>query len=85
MVAGPVIITKYIPEHFRGTFMGMFAASQYLGMGIGAILGGVNAGIQQSVHANFGISALITVLLILITLFFLKNEKQQNKKHPISA
>ncbi len=85
MVAGPVIITKYIPEHYRGTFMGMFAASQYLGLGMGAILGGVNAGIQQSVHANFGISASITVILILVTVFFLKIEKQQNITHPISA
>ena len=75
MVTGPVLITKHVPEKKRGTFMGIFSGSQNLGFGIGTILGGLNAGIQQTIRYNFGISAVITVVLILILLIAFKEKE----------
>ncbi|MHA2094033.1 MAG: MFS transporter, partial [Candidatus Hodarchaeales archaeon] len=75
MVTGPVLITKHVPEKKRGTFMGIFSGSQNLGFGVGTILGGLYAGIQQTIRYNFGISAVITGILILILLIaFRENE-----------
>lgn len=76
MVTGPVIITKYVPEKRRGTFMGLFSGSQNLGFGIGTILGGVYAGIQQTIRFNFGVSAILSVILILFLLIAFKEEKR---------
>jgi MFS family permease len=68
MVTGPVLITKHVPERKRGTVMGIFSGSQNLGFGFGTILGGAYAGIQNTIRYNFGISAIITVLLIIVLL-----------------
>lgn len=76
MVAGPAIVTQYIQEDQRGTVMGIFSACQYLGLGIGTILGGYYAGIQSTIHSNFAVSAFITVILFLFVLLFFKNDKK---------
>ncbi|MHA2305198.1 MAG: MFS transporter [Candidatus Hodarchaeales archaeon] len=79
MVAGPAIVSRYIQENQRGTVMGMFSACQYLGLGIGTILGGYYAGIHSSIHSNFEISAYGAVILILFTVIFFRNEKNDKK------
>ncbi|MFX0086934.1 MAG: MFS transporter, partial [Candidatus Hodarchaeota archaeon] len=79
MVAGPAIISHYIKENQRGTVMGMFSAVQYLGLGIGSILGGYHASTTMSIHSNFEISAYGAIILILFTFIFFKNEKNVNQ------
>jgi MFS family permease len=76
MVAGPAIVSQYIQEDQRGTVMGIFAACQYLGLGIGSILGGYYAGIQSTIHSNFAVSAFANLILLLFVLLFFKNDKK---------
>jgi MFS family permease len=76
MVAGPAIVSQYIEEDQRGTVMGIFSACQYLGLGIGTILGGYYAGIQSTIHSNFAISAFVTLILFLFVLRFFKNDEK---------
>jgi predicted MFS family arabinose efflux permease len=76
MVTGPVIITRHVPERKRGTFMGILSGTQNFGWGLGAFLGGVYAGTQLTLRNNFGISAIISVLLILVLIFGFKEEKE---------
>jgi DHA1 family multidrug resistance protein-like MFS transporter len=82
LVAGPAVITKHVPEHKRGAFMGLLNASQNLGFGFGTILGGVYADIQQSVYHNFGISAAIAFVLILILLIAFNEKKIEENPSP---
>jgi len=83
MVTGPVLITKHVPETKRGTFMGIFSSSQNLGFGLGTIFGGVYAGIQNTIRFNFGISAIITVFLIVVLLIaFRENNSEIKNKSP---
>jgi MFS family permease len=81
MVAGPAIISHYIKENQRGTVMGMFSACQYLGLGIGTILGGFYAETTMSIHSNFEISAYGAIILILFTFIFFRNEKNVNQRN----
>ena len=76
MVTGPAIITRNVPEARRGTFMGIFMASQNFGYGVGTILGGVYAGMQQTVRHNFGISAILSAMLIVFLLVAFNEEKK---------
>lgn len=80
MVAGPAIVSKYIQENQRGTAMGIFSACQYLGLGIGTILGGYYAGIHATIHSNFEISAYGAIILILFTIFFFRNGKKDKER-----
>jgi PPP family 3-phenylpropionic acid transporter len=79
LVTGPVIITNQVPERRRGTFMGIFSSSQNLGFGMGTILGGVFAEINQTIRFNFGISAIITFFLILFLLIAFKEKKTNDR------
>ena len=81
MVAGPAIVSQYIQENQRGTVMGMFSACQYLGLGIGTILGGYYAAIKSSIHSNFEISAYSAIILILFTLIFFRNDKKVQERN----
>ncbi len=81
MVAGPAIVTQYIQENQRGTVMGIFSACQYLGLGIGTILGGYYAAINSSIHLNFEISAFGAIILILFTFIFFRNDKRVKEKN----
>lgn len=74
MIAGPALITRYVPESKRGTFMGILSACMNLGFGIGTILGGWYANTQQTIRYNFGISAILAVFLILFLLIAFKEE-----------
>ncbi len=76
LVTGPVVITRHVPSAKRGTFMGMLNASQNLGFGMGTILGGVYADIQQTVYHNFGISAILAFILILLLLIAFNEKKE---------
>ncbi|MHA2167991.1 MAG: MFS transporter, partial [Candidatus Hodarchaeales archaeon] len=78
LVTGPVVITRHVPESKRGAFMGMLNASQNLGFGMGTILGGVYAEIQQTVYHNFGISAIMAFILILLLLIAFKEKKDKS-------
>lgn len=75
-IAGPALVADHISEDRRGTFMGILAASQNLGFGIGSILGGIFAGSQGSFRSNFGISAIFCLIIIAIIILFIKNEKK---------
>jgi len=77
LVTGPAVITKHVPEHKRGAFMGMLSACQNFGFGFGTIFGGVFADIQQTLYYNFGISAIMAFILILLLLLAF-NEKKVN-------
>jgi MFS family permease len=76
MVTGPVLITRHVPEMKRGTFMGILSGTQNLGFGIGTVLGGVYAEMQQTVRHNFGVSAILSVILILFLLAAFKEKKE---------
>ncbi|UCG89627.1 MAG: MFS transporter [Candidatus Heimdallarchaeota archaeon] len=76
LVAGPALVADHIPESRRGTFMGIFGASQNLGFALGSILGGMFAGMQESFRFNFGVSAVFSLILIFIAIFFVKNGKK---------
>jgi MFS family permease len=78
LVTGPVVITRHVPESKRGTFMGMLNASQNLGYGMGTILGGIYAEIQQTLYYNFGISAIMAFILILLLLIAFNEKKDKN-------
>ena len=75
LVTAPAIITKHVPERKRGTFMGISSSSQNFGYGLGTILGGVFAGMNQTIRYNFGVSAIMTLFLIL-ALLLVFNEKK---------
>ena len=75
-IAGPALVTDYVPESKRGTVMGILGASQNFGFAVGTILGGVFAGTQGTFKFNFGVSALITFILILFIVTFFKEEKK---------
>ena len=63
--------------------MGIFSSSQNLGFGLGTIFGGVYAGIQNTIRFNFGISAIITVFLIVVLLIaFRENNSEIKNKSP---
>jgi MFS family permease len=74
LVAGPALVTEHITESRRGFFMGIFAASQNLGFAIGAISGGLFGGIFDTFRFNYGISAIIALILILYTIIFFIND-----------
>jgi DHA1 family multidrug resistance protein-like MFS transporter len=74
-IAGPALVAKHIPEEKRGTFMGVFGASQNIGFAAGTILGGYFASQQGTIRFNFEISAIISVILIIFTLLFFKEER----------
>jgi MFS family permease len=75
-IAGPDLVAGHVPESKRGTVMGMLGASQNFGFALGTILGGIFAGAQGTFRFNFGISALVTLILIVFIFFFVKNGKQ---------
>jgi MFS family permease len=74
-IAGPALVANHVPESKRGTVMGMLGASQNFGFALGTILGGIFAGMQETFSFNFGISAFVTLILIVFILFFIKNGK----------
>ena len=74
-IAGPALVANHVPESKRGTVMGMLGASQNFGFALGTILGGIFAGMQGTFRLNFGISAFVTLTLIVFILFFIKNGK----------
>ncbi|MHA2246535.1 MAG: MFS transporter, partial [Candidatus Hodarchaeales archaeon] len=76
LVAGPALVSDHIPESRRGTFMGIFGTCQNLGFAVGSIFGGMFAGLQQSFRLNFGVSAVFSLLIIVSTILFVKNEKK---------
>ncbi len=82
MVTGPVLISDNVPEKKRGTFMGIFSSSQNLGFGIGTILGGAFSSINQTIRYNFGISAIISVFLIIFVLVAFKEDKNSDSSLP---
>jgi MFS family permease len=82
MVTGPVLITNSVPEKKRGTFMGIFSSSQNLGFGIGTILGGVYASLNQTIRYNFGVAAVVSIILIFILLVAFKEEKIMKSPSP---
>ncbi len=82
LVTGPAVITKHVPEHKRGTFMGLLSACQNLGFGFGSIFGGLFADIQQTVYYNFGISAIMAFILILLLLIAFNDQKKEEDPSP---
>ena len=78
-IAGPALVTDHISESKRGTVMGILGASHNFGFAVGTILGGIFAGTQGTFKFNFGVSALITLILILFIVLFLKDEKKESE------
>jgi DHA1 family multidrug resistance protein-like MFS transporter len=74
-IAGPALVANHVLESKRGTVMGILGASQNFGFALGTILGGIFAGMQETFKFNFGISALVTLILIVFILIFIKNGK----------
>ncbi|MHA2298980.1 MAG: MFS transporter [Candidatus Hodarchaeales archaeon] len=81
MVAGPAIVADRVSESKRGTFMGILGAFQNLGFAGGTIMGGLFGGIQGTLRWNFGLSAVMAVILIVIIAIFLNDG---NKKSDLS-
>jgi MFS family permease len=79
IVAGPALVADHVSESKRGTFMGIYGASQNFGLAAGSILGGMFAGLQRTFKFNFGISAIFSLVLIIITFFFIKNGKKSEE------
>ncbi|MFW9905355.1 MAG: MFS transporter [Candidatus Thorarchaeota archaeon] len=75
-IAGPALVADHVSESKRGAVMGMLGASQNFGFALGTILGGIFAGVQGTFRFNFGISAFVTLILIIFIFFFVKNGKQ---------
>ncbi|MFX1283383.1 MAG: MFS transporter [Promethearchaeota archaeon] len=78
LIAGPALVADRISESRRGTFMGIFGASQNLGFAVGSILGGMFAGLQETFKFNFAISAFFSLIVIIISVFFVKNGEKSN-------
>ncbi|MFX0181746.1 MAG: MFS transporter [Candidatus Hodarchaeota archaeon] len=76
IVAGPALVADHVSESKRGTFMGIFGASQNFGLAAGSILGGMFAGLQGTFKVNFGISIIFSLVLIIIVFFFIKNGRK---------
>ncbi|MFX1508266.1 MAG: MFS transporter [Promethearchaeota archaeon] len=76
-VLAPVIISENSLESRRGQVMGFYIGSQYLGLMIGTVSGGVLATINDFVSPNFLVGTLIGFLSVIICLFFF--EKTSNE------
>jgi len=71
-VLAPVIISEKSLESGRGQVMGLYTGSQYLGLMIGTMIGGILATINNIVRPNFIAGTIIGFCSILICLFFFK-------------
>jgi len=78
LIAGPALVADHISESKRVTFMGIFGASQNLGYALGSTLGGMFAGLQETFRFNFWISAFFSLIMIVISIFFVKNGKKED-------
>ncbi len=68
----PVFISENTPNSHRGTIMGLYTSSQYLGQAIGIMLGAYLASINGIIRPNFLLSTFIGMVAIIICLIFFK-------------
>lgn len=79
MVSAPALVAASVPEKVRGTAMGLLIALQNLGLGFGAIFGGIISEHYNSALNNFLFSAVISLIPLAITIIFLKNHKESKE------
>ncbi|MFX0124201.1 MAG: MFS transporter [Candidatus Hodarchaeota archaeon] len=78
-VMAPVIISENSLESGRGQVMGLYIGSQYFGLMVGTIMGGVLAAINNIVRPNFLAGTIIGFFSILICLFFFEETSDEVK------
>ena len=61
----------------RGQVMGLYIGSQYFGLMIGTMIGGILASINNIVSPNFLVGTLIGFFSILICLFFFEEASDE--------
>jgi len=71
-VLAPVILSEKSLESGRGQVMGLYTGSQYFGLMVGTIIGGILAAINNIVRPNFIAGTIIGFCSILVCLFFFK-------------
>lgn len=76
-VIAPVFISEKTLESGRGQIMGLYIGSQYFGLMLGTIIGGILASINDVVRPNFLAGTLIGFIGILICLFFFEKASDE--------
>ena len=76
-VLAPVIISENSLESRRGQIMGFYIGSQYFGLLIGTVLGGILAAINNVISPNFLVGTVIGFLSITICLFFFEETSNE--------
>ena len=71
-VLAPVILSEKSLESGRGQVMGLYTGSQYFGLMVGTMIGGILAAINNIIRPNFIAGTIIGLCSILICFFFFK-------------
>jgi len=74
-VTVPIIISEKTIGGIRGRSMGNYNSAQYLGLAIGAVMGSFLATVNNKIHPNFLVAALIGFIGFFIVLFKFKDKK----------
>ncbi|MEO6800066.1 MAG: MFS transporter [Rhodanobacter sp.] len=64
----PSLVSRLAPAHLRGASLGAYATSQFLGAGVGGVLGGIMLQ-QVGVFAVFAAAAVLTLLWLPVLLW----------------
>jgi MFS family permease len=64
----PSLVSRLAPTHMRGAALGAYATSQFLGAGVGGVMGGVMLQ-HTSLHAVFAAAASLTLLWLPLLLW----------------
>ncbi len=84
-VTAPIIISENTVGDVRGRSMGNYNSAQYLGLSIGSAMGSLLTHVNNKVHPNFLIAALIGFIGFFIVLIKFKDKKLIESKEQLDS